>query len=495
LWVAAFPIVLGGCAQLFGLANTSAPPDDALPPPPPGCGDGVIIDNEPCNGSNLGGATCASAVASGWIGTLSCTASCTLDTSMCAPPPTTWSALGSGSDWSMFDVSTLYAGAKGFTSSVFDGRYLYFVPNNNGAPDGLVVRYDPQGSLGASAQWTSFDVSTVDPNAKGFQGGAWDGRYLYLVPYDNGKYDGVTARYDTLASGGFSAGASWTTFDIATVNTSATGFSHAAFDGRYVYYTPYIDGSYDGVAARYDTHADGGFGSAASWATFDVSTVSSSAKGFLSSVFDGRYVYLVPYLNGTAFHGIVMRFDPMASGGFGSAASWSAFNMATIDSNAVGFGAGAFDGRYVYFAQQFGTLTGNSALVLQFDTQVSGGMTNTAAWASFDTSALPGTPRGYGGAVFDGRYVYFSPDTNGFTYTSVMSRYDTTTNAFGSASSWATFDASTLSAAAAGFNGIGFDGSAVYLVPHSNGAYQGLVVRFIAKTPAWLPRDWNADFQ
>src|SRR5580704_6675033 len=85
--------VLGGCAQLFGIENTSAPVPvvaDASIDAPQGCGDGIITGNEPCNGSNLGSATCASAVEQGWVGTLTCTATCTLDTSACAPPQTTW---------------------------------------------------------------------------------------------------------------------------------------------------------------------------------------------------------------------------------------------------------------------------------------------------------------------------------------------------------------------------------------------------------------------
>lgn len=48
----------------------------------PGCGDGVISLGEQCDGSNLGGASCASQGFSG--GALSCTASCTINTSACS---------------------------------------------------------------------------------------------------------------------------------------------------------------------------------------------------------------------------------------------------------------------------------------------------------------------------------------------------------------------------------------------------------------------------
>lgn len=47
----------------------------------PGCGDGVIGVGEQCDGSNLGGSSCVSRGFSG--GTLSCTSSCTFNTSQC----------------------------------------------------------------------------------------------------------------------------------------------------------------------------------------------------------------------------------------------------------------------------------------------------------------------------------------------------------------------------------------------------------------------------
>lgn len=47
----------------------------------PVCGNGVLETGEQCEGSNLGGATCASRGFSG--GTLSCTASCAFNTSQC----------------------------------------------------------------------------------------------------------------------------------------------------------------------------------------------------------------------------------------------------------------------------------------------------------------------------------------------------------------------------------------------------------------------------
>jgi len=55
---------------------------------PPVCGNSVVEAGESCDGTNFGGATCATALGGGSTGNLSCTFSCSLDTSACTPPPT-----------------------------------------------------------------------------------------------------------------------------------------------------------------------------------------------------------------------------------------------------------------------------------------------------------------------------------------------------------------------------------------------------------------------
>jgi hypothetical protein len=47
------------------------------------CGNGVIEATEKCDGTNLGGATCAGVAGSGYTGTLKCSSSCTFNTSAC----------------------------------------------------------------------------------------------------------------------------------------------------------------------------------------------------------------------------------------------------------------------------------------------------------------------------------------------------------------------------------------------------------------------------
>jgi hypothetical protein len=220
----------------------------------------------------------------------------------------TTASFTTGASWSTYDLDTLAAGTKGFFGTAFDGRYVYFVPDYDVGPFGRVVRYDTTAPFGASASWSTFDVATVSENAKGFQGAAFDGQYVYFLPGETS----FLARYNTHAP--FNVGTSWEAFDVGAL--SATGFRGATFDGRYVYLAPRSSASPGhGVLARYDTTAP--FASASSWSTFDTTRANANATAFQGAVFDGRYVYLVPD-NGS----VAARFDaktpPALPPGYGS---------------------------------------------------------------------------------------------------------------------------------------------------------------------------------
>jgi len=104
----------------------------------------------------------------------------------------------------------------------------------------------------------------------------------------------------------------WAAYDAGAngVGTDPDGFYGGVFDGRYVYFVPYHNGTAQhGEVLRYDTTLP--FDQAASWATYDAGAngVGTDPDGFVGGVFDGRYVYFVPYHNGTAQHGEVLRYD------------------------------------------------------------------------------------------------------------------------------------------------------------------------------------------
>jgi hypothetical protein len=370
------------------------------------------------------------------------------------------------SSWSTFGITSLDASARGFAGAAFDGRYIYFVPYSGSARSGIVVRYDTQASFAAPSSWAIFDTTTVDTNAKGFMGAAFDGRFVYLVPYDNGARDGIVVRYDTQAT--FSASSSWSTFDTTRLDARAKGFKGATFDGRYVYLVPNDNGilvngsTADGVVARYDTQAT--FTATSSWSTFDTMTVNPNANAFFGAVFDGRYVYFVPY----GALGVVTRYDTQAS--FTAPSSWSTFGTMAV--NATWFQGGAFDGRYIYLAPWH-----SGYPVARYDTQAS--FTAASSWSTFNL----GDQRS--GTAFDGRYIYLVGAAR------VTERYDTQAS-FTASSSWSTFDTTSANPDALDFLGAVFDGRYIYLVPNGT----GVVARFDAKRPRSMPSlpGWNGSF-
>ncbi len=400
-----------------------------------------------------------------------------------AVPPTGFT---SASSWSTFDAGTNGVGTDpdGYTGAVFDGRYIYYAPYSNGtASHGEVLRYDTQATFASTGAWSTFDpgANGVGTDPDGFVGAVFDGRYVYFVPYYNGVDNhGEVLRYDTTAS--FTSAASWSTYDAGNngVGTDPDGFVGAVFDGRYVYFVPYYNGvDNHGEVLRYDTTAS--FTTAGSWASYDpgANGVGSDPDGFAGAVFDGRFVYFMPYFNGTAAHGEVLRYDTTAT--FAAATSWATYDPGAngVGSDADGYAFGAFDGRYVYFSP-FDNGTAKHGEVLRYDTAST--FAAASSWSAYDPGANGvGTDAdGYTSAVYDGRYVYFTPTDNGTSYHGEVLRYDTTA-AFSTAGSWSTFDAGTNAVGTDpdGYYGAVYDGRYVYFSPFDNGgAAHGEVLRY-----------------
>ncbi len=346
-----------------------------------------------------------------------------------------------GPAWAGVRVSSLGVPGTipgGFFGAVFDGRYVYFVPFGTGAGNGSVAaRYDSQGPLGAASSWASLDLSTL-PNdggavASGFTGGAFDGRYVYFFPRNDGVPDGRVLRYDTLASDAGSGGdagdagdaggatsqfaepSQWSSFDVSTINAGAVGFGGGVFDGKSIELVPSVNDIYDaavhnggsGIAVRLSSGA--AFEDAAAWSTFDTTRVNGIADEFFGAAFDGQYLYFAPRANGVA-----VRFDTKAAGGFGAVASWSSFNVTPVvareGGGAPSFLGAAFDGRFVYYAP----ITPGFGVVARYDTLSPFGA--ACAWSTVDLTQAPNGDGGYSnfaGAIFDGTYVYFVPSSGG----------------------------------------------------------------------------------
>jgi hypothetical protein len=133
--------------------------------------------------------------------------------------------------WETYDVGALKGSVPTCAGTVFDGRYLYFVPDNYSLAADTVVRYDTTASFTSASAWSFFDILNVATNPQRYSGGTFDGRYVYFAPFD----PGVVVRVDTTAP--FTANTSWGVFDTAPMGGAS--YAGAAFDGQYVYFAPY----------------------------------------------------------------------------------------------------------------------------------------------------------------------------------------------------------------------------------------------------------------
>ena len=374
--------------------------------------------------------------------------------------PTYTASLADDLRWEKFDVASLANG--GFQGGAFDGRYVYFVPNANPAPP--LVRYDTQGLFTDVASWDSEDLGGAQ-----FAAALFVSPYLYLIP--DGPTpgpDGTLVRYDTTKD--FKSPGSYESFDLkANVNPSDRTFAPSAFDGKFAYLGP-VSGT---NAVRYDTTAP-----------FDVdasykSVSENSGGGYYSaSCFDGNNIYFIPATLAGQPYGLVKQLSKTAS--FTNPASFVGFDVgpdAGIDPT-PGYNGCAFDGRYLYL-EPYGIKSGNqgfASLVVRYDTTAA--FTSAGSYSKYDLSGVDTHAHGFHGATFDGRYLYFAPHT-----TSTAVRFDTT-GGFADKASWQSYDlTTTLSASAQGYSGAVFDGRYVYLVPNAT----SLAVRFDAKSPPSLP--------
>ncbi len=346
-----------------------------------------------------------------------------------AQPLETLSEFKDESNWEAFDAGNIDGmQTKGYFGAVFDGRYVYYVPNRMKSFHGVVMRYDTSGDFDSADSYEAYNAAGTDGlNSIGFSDGVFDGRYVYLVPFSNanGVRHAIVLRFDTQAP--FKSASSWAAFDAETIG-AGEGYDGAVFDGRYVYFVPF---GYTPMAnskvLRLDTQGD--FKSSGSWSVYDAEgTDGLHTKGFYGGGFDGKHVYFVPYDDGTADpteseHGRVLRYDSTAI--FSSPNSWEAYDAGSTDGmKTIGYKGAVFDGRYMYFVP-YREAADVHGRVLRYDTTQ--GFKNAGSWSAFDASDIDGLDnRGYVGGVFDGKYVYFIPYSyDKSVYHSNFLRYDT----------------------------------------------------------------------
>jgi hypothetical protein len=250
--------------------------------------------------------------------------------------------------------------------------------------------------------------------------------------------------------------------------------------------TPSIDSGNDGGAADAGSAdaADGAVADAAveytdalapsSWSAFDPATLDAGLGSYSGGTFDGRYAYFAPYQSaGKA--GIVARLDTEQS--FTSPGAWETFNTLSTLSGAGQYGGATFDGRYVYMVPWANNVTaGNDQTFIRYDTH--GGFTTPSSWSQFDGSSVVTGP--FIGATFDGRFVYYAS-----RFYSSVPMYDTT-QPFTSQSAWSTFDTSTLNPPEPNTGALVFAG-AIF-----DGKYVNFIGKIMARHDTTAPADAGA---
>jgi hypothetical protein len=169
------------------------------------------------------------------------------------------------------------------------------------------LRYNTTGDFDSESSWSAYDAAqTGGLDNRGYKMAASDGRYVYFVPFrtSTSETHGRVLRLDS--QGEFADAASWSAYDAgATEGLNSQAYVGAVCAGDHVYFCPYSYGavSYHSVMLRLNTTSP--FAEAQSWQAFDAHAIDGlDTKGYKGIVFDGRYVHFTPYHNGTA-----LRFD------------------------------------------------------------------------------------------------------------------------------------------------------------------------------------------
>ena len=354
----------------------------------------------------------------------------------------------------------------GFLGAVFDGRYMYFVPQHDATRrHGRVLRYDTHAPFMDAKSWEAHDAEkTSGLTTRGFYGATFDGTYVYFTPRTDGtNYHTRVLRYDTRKA--FKEGGSWSAFDVGLNNS----YQGCAFDGRFVYFAPGRNQDtskahgWPAPALRYDITKP--FDQRSSYEVFELTTLPGldPAKGEKVDLdgiaFDGRYLYYAPIIGK-----LVVRFDTTQP--FTEKGSWKYFRPEGLDM-CVG---PVFDGQFVYFGPY------KLHDVVRYD--ISGDFEKSSSWSRFNLKEQVGAPYvGYDGGFYDGRFVYFTPfidwqtgqDNAKSKFHGSISRYDTL-QPFNNKAAWRVADVSGISGLkTVGYNAGASDGRYFYFAPWHDG--------------------------
>ena len=319
----------------------------------------------------------------------------------------------------VMNLQTVNVNARGYSGFVFDGRYIYGIPYGGGTKHGLFLRYDTHASFTSAGSYSIFDMTTVNAGCRGYQKACFDGQYIYLSPLYNGtNYHGLTIRYDTTQS--FSSSGSYDTFNLTSINSNYAGFIDNAIVGEYVYYFPYSnDSGRHGNLIRYKIGES--FTSSGSYEVFNLATIDSDYILFNGNCFDGRYLYLATYINATGgANDKIIRYDTTMD--LNNVNAYKEFSTSVLSPDGVGYRNMFYDGRYIYVGAYYDdTIDDYIHDMPVYDTWKD--FTDSDSWYIFDRTTVDSELYSNSSMNFDGQYLYIFPFTNSSVYIGKISRH------------------------------------------------------------------------
>jgi len=127
-----------------------------------------------------------------------------------------------------------------YLGGVFDGKYYYLSPQRvlSSLFSSQALRYDTTQSFTSSVSYSIYDLQNVNSIAFGMTTTIYDGRYVYYTSETFPSYFGVVITYDTTTPWGLTP--SYSVFDFGTVNSLAFPVLPGVYDGTYVYWIPAV---------------------------------------------------------------------------------------------------------------------------------------------------------------------------------------------------------------------------------------------------------------
>ena len=185
-------------------------------------------------------------------------------------------------------------------------------------------------------------------------------------------------------------------------------------------------------------------------------------SGYRGATFDGESVYFAPYYNNHGRHGFVLKFD--ASKPFDNPNSWDV-NVVYGDNNGLrGYQGALYHNKYVYFVPYFIEESFFGSKILRYNTEADFHDSSAWEWAGYFDA--------YEDGVVEKNFVYFSPhlDRKNNVY-AIPLRYDTTKE-FSSPTGWERFDTKIHGS----YIGAASDGEKIYYGPYTQKNESGVII-------------------